>query len=204
MKKISILLTLALCIISCQNKDEPIQLNDTPSDLNLDDVKHLIPLDLYKDGSVTIFKNSIGEEIAFVVSVSTEDVEYEIEGKSYSSEKLDIVLADSNDDDYGLVLGANAHHTESGIPSKFITGVLFTRDFNSVPTFWVESDREPITGTILETEKQLLDKSFVNVYSSYIVPSEVEAYSNIYYTIEQGFVGFHDKQDELWVLDRHE
>jgi hypothetical protein len=196
MKNYYLIFTLLFTLLSCHKENSDSLL----SNLTIDNIKELIPIDLYESSSHVIFVNQNGDEKSLKIEIIKEGKEKLIEGEKYLSEYLAIHLIDEENPNYSIVIEALVNYWDLETVVEEVSCLLFNLEY--IPTLRITPNREPSL-SILEAEKQLLNKSFSNVYSNFILP-ELNSYSVIYYTIETGAIGFKDHENNLWVYERFE
>jgi hypothetical protein len=202
MKNIVILISISCILFSCQKpKDEGVNMLNH---LSVNNVEKFIPLESYESFSKVIFVNQSGEEKILNVNVERGQEEKEIENILYSSDILTIHLTDETNSEYSIFIRAIAEYWDFETTFEYVSSFLYSQHDQGfyIPDIRIASDGQPLV-CILEQEKILLNKTFVDVYTNYQVP-ETHPYSTIFYNIEFGIIGFKDYDNALWVFERYE
>lgn len=203
MKNIFFFLIVSCVTLTCKSSDEDLM--SMPDFLTTDNAKELIPLSSYGTASKVIFKNEEGVEKPLNITIEESQEESMINDFQYTIDQLAIILYDESNADYKINVIATATYSSMNSHIEFLNIILFNiqpANGNIIPTIKVESNKEPLLGT-LEPEVQLLDKTFKDVYTNFDF-SETAAYSKIYYTVQYGVVAFKDFEGKLWVYERVE
>ncbi|MCS6824953.1 MAG: hypothetical protein NZ529_11730, partial [Cytophagaceae bacterium] len=124
--------------------------------------------------------------------------------KPYEAETLDFLLRDSTDNSYMISVGAYVGYSQLKQPFNYLNISLFNTINNGKIVFIeIPEERSPLLLGSFHTSKYLLDKSFTDVYEGFKF-SDMSSFSDLFYTIKEGVVGFRDKNNKLWVLERFE
>lgn len=201
MKKIiNSLSTLILfgLLFSCSDSHEPSIKNV----YKLNGVKNYAPIEIFEVSSYVVFENSNGSLKEFSLEFERREVEKSSGNSKYVTEELDVNLINS-DEEYYINTYVSSNKLNNNI-NEFIISSLYTSANNGlIPSVKVDSNGDALICQIL-SEITLNNKSFINVYTNFTNPiSSNDSFRSIYYTSDQGIVGFYDDDGELWNLKEY-
>ncbi|MEL6866467.1 MAG: hypothetical protein AAFP19_18725 [Bacteroidota bacterium] len=200
MKKIILFLPIIL-LIAC-NKDTDKQ-GLTP--LNIDNIRSFIPSGKYDRYSKIIYTDINGAEKVLYISMSDEDQIKMYDGQNYTTERLSYGLVEKDNQEYRIGIWATAQYDNASSYTQIFGCAIFTSLNNGyIPSIDIGEDGFIWGG--VKRDEVLNGKSFSDVYSMGDVSNDPPdfVYNQLYYNFELGVVGFHDRENHLWVFDRFE
>ena len=201
MKNIFLTISVIALLVSCnkdmQNKPSPIH----PDPLFLSDkIKSMIPKE-YQFAKYVVFKNASYQYKNLKIEYLDYNQTKLFDNGKYDSESIYIKLSDSSESRYFVTIGASATYSAKNKSFQHISVVLKNTINNGrVADVILDENEQPLWGYLLASQN-LLDKEFYSVYWDNI---ETISFSEIFYTIKEGVVGFRDINNELWVLEKFE
>lgn len=185
-----------MAVMACK-KDDANQVIELSAE-----IRAFIP-EHYKSTGKVIFKDSLGNEKAMQLFYKDTTQQISIGSETRTGQRIDAFLQDMSDPTYYIGISATGNTSNSDHYYQFFIAAIYT-NFNQglIPMISVREDND--ARTIIYTETQsLLDKTFYQVYSNPDL-SLFKGYKKLYYTKKEGVVGYADKNNYLWVLDRSE
>lgn len=195
---------LLFSVFSCNKDVASLPINGNLPLLRLSkDVKNIIPIE-YRHAKYAIFRNSEGEYKSLSIKIHEYTQPKFLNGERYEAECLDFILKDSTDNSYTISIGASVIYSQKQNSYNYVDIILFSSINNGkIVLISINEDQTPSMVNAFYSYKAILGKEFRNVYEG-IKFSSMDSYSDIFYTIKEGVVGFRGKENELWVLDRLE
>lgn len=207
MKTMFISLTMFLFFVGCQN-EQNINPDPEPTslpNLTLGATLQLLPNTLLKGGNAAIFVNESGQELRFSLTYERGTKQKTFEGITYQAEFVYVnydedkvgshfypsIRIDENYDEYDSSEEVLSAFIMTSYNGGFLPSV--TMIDKTTPMFWKYIESVTIANHI-----------FNKVYTNMVSPPEFDSFTIIYYTVEQGIVGFEGEQREMWALDRIE
>jgi hypothetical protein len=190
-------------VCSCQNIDNELLISNELPKLTIDHLKHLVAQPYFESVKV-VYKNADNIEKVFHISFKEEVEQRSFENKIYESEKIGIGLTNDETPKIALYITVGGNYTSLTNHSNYaICGISPFGDGNYRPSITLNSDGGFFILTVIENELELLGKKFLNVFTNH-KNEAADSYSELFYTVEKGIIGFRDQNNELWVLDRYE
>ncbi len=188
-------------IVACQKEDEPFVYKPIVlEDLPLTWVKDSMPIDLLTQYSIAVFVNDKGDERRIKIKYSLDTISTQVGSFPYKSELLKINFSDSLVKNFWMQMYATANYDDVSNHSEFLVITLTSSD--------IEHDGLAHV-LFIDDEFSLLNRffpdlniaglSFHNVHSNFLYPLGND-YGEIYYTTDQGIVGFRGEHGEMWGL----
>lgn len=177
--------------MNCQQ--EPCQLLDNNYSISL--IRKFIPESTYKENNCIVFKNKEEEILKFKLSFDQFKIT-DLDGNSFNKEVY--TLRDPNNTNYHLSITAQPELHEKIIYERLYVELISTINQGLTPSIIIYQDGESWFNT-KEKNLDLLGKTFHDVYISEISKEDVVACNKLYYTHNEGIVGFTDDKGELWV-----
>jgi hypothetical protein len=159
-------------------------------------IRKFIPESTYKESNCIVFKNREGEILKFKLSFDEFKIA-DLDGNSFNKEVY--TLRDPNNTNYHLSITAQPELHEKIIYERLYVELLTTINQGLTPSIIIYQDGESWFNT-KEKNLDLLGKTFHDVYISEITKEDVVACNKLYYTHNEGIVGFTDDKGALWVF----
>ncbi len=194
MDKIIYSLAVILLCISCNSINE----KDNLQQIGLNDVLELIPISVLENNSEVVFVNSASID-------KTLDLEFYKGTKQvndgsilYVTDFISVLYSDNHDNNLRMKVELEPYF-DNGRLIKNVVVTLLANSSNPIPILSLSPQ-----GSLLNThyiEITLNGRSFENVYSNILNETqENKTYSEIYYSLEIGVVGYRDFEGELWAF----
>ncbi len=214
MKNIFYIALTSLALFSC-NKDIKKLEPDSPTNTDpvlsekiylSEKIKNMIPTE-YRTLRYAIFKNASNEYKYMYINYKQDEEIRRIGDTFYKSEYISVTLSETEKPDfysYYISVGANGSYAEdTKLPIWWMTIQIHSFKHSGIlPMIDIDDSGKTRIGKLLETH-QLLDKAFSNVYVNYLMKPQ-DQFSEIFYNFKEGVIGFYDRENHLWVLDRYE
>ncbi len=186
-------------LFSCSGSHEPSDKNI----YRLNGVKNYIPIEIFEGSSNVIFENGNGSLKEFSIDFERREVEKSRGNSKYVTEELEVNLINS-DEEYYINIYVSSNKLNNNI-NEFIDASLYTSANNGlIPSIKVDGNGDALICRIL-SQTTLNNKLFDNVYTNFTNPlSSNDSFKSIYYTSDQGIVGFYDGAGELWNLKEYQ
>lgn len=203
MKNISCIIFLSSLAIACHKDIQKTQSTPIlPEPLVLSDkIRGMIPKE-YQNSKYAVFKNSTGQYKYLSIKYSENEITKRFENEKYVSESMRVVLSDSTDSDYYIKIEASG--TYSGKTKSFqsvFMSLTTAKNNGLIPIIVIDEDGSALWGDS-HASRKLLDKVFLKVYQNYDI--QTISFSEFFYTVQEGVVGFRDINNDLWVLEKFE
>lgn len=207
MKSYLVFICLCIAIVACQN-DQNANPDPKPTslpNLTLSSALQLLPVNTLKEGQVAIFVNESGEELPLNLKFENGTIERNFDGIKYQSEYISV---EYNEDKVGshFFPSIRTNDEYSGFESseEVLTVTLLT-SYNEgfIPNIVLKDNKDPMFGNYVESIT-IANHTFNKVFTNTFSPPNFDSFTKLYYTVEQGIVGFEGEQREMWALDRIE
>ncbi len=204
MKHLNIVILACLFIIgaiSC-DKDEDPEAVEMPSIYKVEQALTFIPSEL-ANSSLVVYRNTSDEEIILGIKETIGTVPNGLN----PTETLQSIAYTLNNQQHNVFLSVSASHDNGAVGEReavFIdNNYLSNNDGYSEISFYIENN--DITFGFYEEHPQLVlnGETFSQVLESVKFTDE-HRYSKVYYTSEEGIVGFMDAENVLWSLVRYD
>jgi len=198
------LLGLVFLLYSCEKDPET---NLLPANalgtLHLSSSKNLIPLEILKPDVHAIFINAEGQEKVLQLQVNQMVRNQSYQGFHYDAEYLEISYSDRDDQTYLPTVSAHADYDDLKNYSETVwVNIQSVYNKGYTPTLILCPDLQcPYLKRTVD-DFTLAGHSFQHVFASCAPPSQFNSFSEVYYTLDKGIVGFRGLNGEMWVLER--
>lgn len=204
MKNFILLGLFTILLFGCE--DDDVSSGALPPVHQLTEIMEVFPLDRYRDSEEVVYVNEGGEErvfqIRFVESetqMTNQDPPAERKTQTYKVDLLNESVV------YRPTIYVRANDWAGGTAEKLFAAIL-----NGVGEVWVPAidlaRGDGYEGGTYDNERipemTLLDRTFTDVYLSHPMP-EATHFSTLYYHAEEGIIGYHTMNNELWVLKEY-
>lgn len=202
MKKIVLMFMMAVSTLSC-NK-ELKQHNGVPSDIIVKKAIKYIPLDIFRNKSKAVYFNINGDKKFLNIDYLERTETKIINNYKYNINELCIYLIpESESPKYQIEIKSTANYIKETEYIEYVQIILTTFINNGyMANITIGEDGNPMICQKFD-EITLNDKNFLNVFANFKL-DVINSFSRIYYTSDQGVVGFTDHNDDLWVLEGYE
>lgn len=188
---------------SCQNNENELAYTTELPKLSLDHVIHLVAQSYFESTKV-IYRNENNIERVFNISVDEKVEQRLFENKNYKSEKLWISITAEEAPKISFYISGYGNYTSLDSYVTDLTCGIFDDSFqNYTPSISLNIENPFFVLTTIENEVELLGNIFQEVFTHPKIQG-LDSYSELFYTVEKGIIGFRDQNNELWVLDRYE
>ena len=192
----------SMFFLSACEKDKPTNSPAETVDIKLEKVIHYLPIDKFKQNSVAVFVNQDGDEKTLNISITEDVAEKVIDGKPYKAERIRLQYSDPDNSHYTPDIVASANYTSAGVYNEYVSCTLYTSVHNGfLPQITIDDNGEALFSGYYETYS-ILDKEFINVFASLVPPDLQNSFSKIYYTVEDGVIGFEGEKGIIWVFKK--
>jgi hypothetical protein len=196
-------------LAGCEKDHVDINEKPSPTDelitIAVDDLRSLVPLQLFKAYNKSVVINKDGDIREFNIDAVETYVDKTTDGIAYQAESISFTYIDPLNSSYLLIFEATGNYAPgSHDVFRFISCETFATinhgysavvvlDGHGIPQFAAKHD------TVLT----LLNNTFSDVSHNNENPS-IEHFSKVYYSPSQGIVAFNGYNNELWVLESFE
>ena len=197
-------LAILVFILSCGEDHSNNGGENTLTHLKLNQSKQYIPYAALTQNSKAIFVNAEGSIRELTIHREQFEVDKTLDGKNYTAEQDQFRYIDPNNSEYSIGVNASTSYQEGSVVQELLNSSLYnTLNNGYIAMIMITGDGNQSVG-FFNSEIELNGQMFRDVYSSLIIEDQGFVYNGLYYTKEQGVVGFLDSQNELWSLDRFE
>lgn len=192
MRFLFVLTILFTTFVSCQR--EISQMHDNDYSINL--IRKFIPENIYKKSKTILFINSEKIIKEFQISYNQFKVT-DLENRNFNKEVY--TLQEQDNSLYFITLTAQPELHNNVVYERLYVKLLTSLNQGLISRVIIDQNGETWFNP-KKDEITLLGKSFNDVYIGEISKQDVIACNRIYYTSNEGVVGFTDENGELWVL----
>jgi hypothetical protein len=192
MKNIFFLIILILATISCQR--ETTQTLDNNYSINL--IRKFIPENIYKKSETISFINSTKKIKKFQISYNQIKLT-DLQNRNLNKEVY--TLQEEDNSLYFINLSAQPELHDNLVYERLYVELLTSLNQGLTASIIIDQNGETWFNS-KEKEITLLGKSFNDVYIGEISKEDEIACNKLYYSSNEGVVGFTDEKGDLWVL----
>lgn len=192
MKNLFIFSILIATYNSCQR--ETSQMLDNNYSINL--IKKFIPENIYKKNKTISFINTENRIKEFQISYNQFKI---TDSQNNDLNKEVYTLQEQNNSLYFINLSAQPELHDNKIYERLYIELLTSLNQGLTASIIIDQNGETWFNP-KKNQISLLNKSFKDVYVGEIPKEDVTACKIIYYTSNEGVVGFTDETGDLWVL----
>lgn len=188
---------------SCNNDELHTISNDKLVDLDVSSLMKYVPQELKEGKSKVVYKNILGEEKTLDIKEFNEIVDGEVEEKTFQAEYINYWITEANNSSYSISVSLSSNYSDVNTITKSLSVSLYTQVNNGlIADIGILEDGSEFFND--RGDKVLNGILYRDVISSLDFGVEDMKFSRIYYNYEKGVVGFHDRDNMLWNLDRYE
>ena len=199
-------LLLGCALLACEKEPAISELPASHlSDLSLSAAYALVPLSTFQEYRYAVFTNSSGATKRLELSVSDRTQLQQYQTFNYNAQTVDIHYADPTDASYTPVINLRTRYEDLSETAEYVEASILTD---------VNPNYHPVVilcpGPSCPYLEQYLDHveiaglPFSRVYCNYPPPSHMKSFTTVFYTLDQGIVGFKGYDGEAWALSRFE
>jgi hypothetical protein len=172
-------------------------------DLALVECRDMIPAATLANHQFAIFRNTHGDEKLLELHVREYAGQLQYQHFPYQSEIIQIQYTDRDDDQYLPEIIASNEYQDMETTEEFVrVRVVADANSNFTPTLVLCPDLDcPYLEKYFESI-EIAGLPFSNVYANYTQPPQFNSFTKVFYTFDQGIVGFEGYDGELWALSR--
>jgi hypothetical protein len=206
MKTITLVLCFAGLLSGCSNDPDTGALPASAlPDLTLIECRDMIPAATLAAHQFAIFRNSQGEEKQLELHIREYSGLLRYQHFPYQSEIIQVRYLDRDDDQYLPEIIASNEYQDMETTEEFVR-VRVNADINTnfTPTLVLCPELDcPFLEKYFESI-EIAGLPFSKVYANYAQPPQLNSFTKVFYTFEEGIVGFEGYDGELWALVRLE
>ena len=193
---------LGLMVFSC-SKEESFTATNNLEDIELNDIRNLIPNQL-KSGKSVFYKDENGNEKKLLTSFDSVKRVAHINESEYSQERISILYLDPNNNSFSMDISGDGLYTSGLKVQKTISAHLMPRNQSSSSEVIEVSNGELIVRewNDFHTNLVLNSREFNNVFIGNNDFNETNKYDQIMFNQEVGIVSFKDDNNTLWVFNK--
>lgn len=184
---------IVMMAISCQRETSII----IEKNYQIDKIKKYLPSEVYSSGKKVIFQDKSGKSRVFSIEVQNYEVK-DINGNKIK--KLYYNLREANNTIFYFVLSAQPLVPPNSSSEMLSIRMLTTIHNGLFAKIIINENGDTWFNQMFQT-LDLNGKTFSDVFYGNIELEEIKVCNEIYYTANQGIIGFRDEIGELWVLE---